>query len=55
VDRIQPVFLSATGVIVAAVAFYNRDKPTWQRDMSKLYVLAITQVMLGGLFLLLLR
>lgn len=54
-DLALPFFLSATGVLVAAVAFYNRDKPSWQRDMSKLYALAIMQVALGGLFWMLLR
>ena len=32
---------------VAAVAFVNRDKSEWQRDMGKIYVIAIGQVALG--------
>ena len=41
------LLLSGTGVAVAAIAFYNRDKPAWQRDMRAIYVLAIGQVVLG--------
>ena len=39
--------LSASGVLVAAIAFYNRDKPAWQRDMRRIYIIAIGQVALG--------
>jgi hypothetical protein len=42
------LFLSGTGVALAAIAFYNRDKPAWQKDMRAVYVLAIGQVMLGA-------
>ena len=44
---VGPVLLSISGVAVAAVAFLNRDKPEWQRDMRKIYVIAIGQVALG--------
>jgi hypothetical protein len=39
--------LSASGVLVAAIAFYNRDKPDWQRDMRRIYIIAVGQVALG--------
>lgn len=42
-----PLFLSWMGVAIAAIAYYNRDKPTWQRDMKRIYILAIGQVALG--------
>jgi hypothetical protein len=45
---VLPVLLSGSGVIVAAVAFLNRDKPEWQRSMSRILVIAVTQVMLGA-------
>jgi hypothetical protein len=35
------------GVMVAAIAFYNRDKPAWQRDMPKIMILAFGHVALG--------
>jgi hypothetical protein len=47
VDISGPLFLSGTGVLLAAIAFYNRDKPAWQKDMRAIYVLAIGQVVLG--------
>lgn len=34
--------------MVAAIAFYNRDKPEWQRDMRSIYILALGQVALGA-------
>ena len=37
------------GVMVAAIAFYNRDKPEWQKDMKAIYILALGQVMLGAM------
>jgi hypothetical protein len=46
-DLSVPLLLSATGVLTAAVAFYNRDKPAWQKDMRAIYILAIGQVALG--------
>jgi hypothetical protein len=45
--------LSASGVLVAAVAFYNRDKPEWQRGMRTIYFLAFAQVALGTVTVLL--
>ena len=44
-----PLFLSGTGIAVAAIAFYNRENPAWQRDMLMIYTLAIAQVALGAL------
>jgi hypothetical protein len=43
-----PLFLSASGVAIAAIAFYNRDKPDWQRGMRQILVMAIGQVVLGA-------
>jgi hypothetical protein len=43
------ILLSASGVILAAVAFYNRDKPDWQRSMRAIYFLAFAQVAAGTL------
>ena len=40
--------LSASGVVIAAVAYHNRDKPEWQRDMRAIYILAMGQVALGA-------
>jgi len=37
------------GVMVAAIAFYNRDKPEWQKDMAAIYILALGQVALGAM------
>jgi hypothetical protein len=50
-----PLFVSGTGVAVAAIAFYNRDKPAWQKDMTGIYILALGQVMLGAMTWFLLR
>jgi hypothetical protein len=47
--------LSASGVLVAVIAFYNRDKPEWRRDMRPIYILAIGQVALGTVTAFLLR
>jgi hypothetical protein len=44
---IPGLLLSGTGVAMAAIAFYNREKPAWQKDMRAIYILAIGQVMLG--------
>jgi hypothetical protein len=41
--------LSASGVIVAAIGFHNRDKPEWQRSMRRIYILAFGQVALGAM------
>jgi hypothetical protein len=29
------------------LAFLNRDKPEWQRDMRRIYILAFGQIALG--------
>jgi hypothetical protein len=29
------LLLSGTGVAVAAMAFYNRDKPAWQKECER--------------------
>jgi hypothetical protein len=42
------LLLSASGVLVAAVAYHNRDKPEWQRDMRAIYILAMGQVAFGA-------
>jgi hypothetical protein len=47
VGLISGLMLSGSGVLVAAIAFYNRDKPEWRRDMRRLYILAVGQVALG--------
>ena len=39
--------LSASGVILAAVGFINRERPEWQRAMRPIFFLAIGQVILG--------
>ena len=41
------LILSLSGVLVMAVAYRNRDKPAWQRDMRALIVIAVGQVVLG--------
>jgi hypothetical protein len=51
---IPALLLSGPGVAVAAIAYYNRDRPGWQRDMPKLMALAIGQVALGAVTWLLL-
>jgi hypothetical protein len=47
-DLVLPLILSGMGVAVAAVAFYSRDRPDWQRNMTALMALAIGQVVLGA-------
>ena len=47
VDFMIPLALSGSGVFIAAVAYYNRGKPQWQRDMRRLMILAVGQVALG--------
>jgi hypothetical protein len=44
---IEGVLLSGMGVSIAAIAFYNRNKPAWQRDMRRIYIIAIGPLMLG--------
>lgn len=46
-DLVLPLFVSGMGVTLAAVAFYNRDKRAWQKDMKAIYILALGQVALG--------
>jgi len=41
------LILSGSGVAVAAFAYYNRDKPDWQRSMARILTLAVMQVVLG--------
>jgi hypothetical protein len=47
VNLVTSLFISGMGVAVATAAFLNRDKPEWQRDMPRLMVLALGQVLLG--------
>ena len=49
------LLLSASGVLVAAVAFHNRNKPEWKRDMRAIYIIALGQVALGTVSFLLSR
>ena len=42
-----PLLLSGSGVAIAAVAFYNRERPDWQASMPVLIALAVVQVTLG--------
>jgi hypothetical protein len=44
---VSSLILSGSGVAVAAIAFYNRDKPEWHRDMPRILFLAVMQVVLG--------
>jgi len=46
-DIVIPMLISGTGVAIAAIAYRNRDKPEWQRDMKGIYILALGQVALG--------
>jgi hypothetical protein len=55
VGLIAGLVLSASGVLVAGVAYYNRDKPEWRRDIRPIFILAIGQVGLGTLTAFLLR
>lgn len=47
---INPVALglSAIGVGLMAVAYVNRYKPAWQRDLRAITILAAGQVLLGA-------
>jgi hypothetical protein len=47
-DLLLPLVLSGVGVAVAALAFYNRAEPEWQRNMTVLMAIAIGQVVLGA-------
>ena len=44
---IPSLILSGSGVVVAAVAFYNRRDPRWQRAMPLIMAIAVGQVLLG--------
>lgn len=44
---VAPLLLATSGIVTAAVGFYNRAEPDWQRNMFAVYVLAIGQVVLG--------
>jgi len=46
-NLVPAMILSGSGVGVAAVAFYRRDDPEWQRGMVWIMGLAIVQVVLG--------
>jgi hypothetical protein len=48
-NLVLPLVLSGSGLAVAALALYNRDKPAWHRDMRTIYVIAVGQVALGAL------
>lgn len=49
-----PLVLSGTGVAIAALAYYNRENLAWQRDMRRVYIIALGQVALGAITWLLL-
>lgn len=40
--------LSFLGVALMAIAYINREKPAWQRDMRAIVILAVGQVLLGA-------
>jgi hypothetical protein len=40
--------LSGLGVGLMAVAYMNREKPAWRRDLRAITILAIGQVVLGA-------
>ena len=42
--------LSGLGVVIAVATFLNRDKPAWQRDVRRLFLLALLQVALGSMW-----
>ncbi len=46
-NLLVPLLLAGGGVAVAGLAFYNREKPDWQRNMAALMALAVGQVVLG--------
>jgi uncharacterized membrane protein len=47
-NLVIPLLLSGSGVVVAALAFVNRDKPDWQRGMTRILSIAVMQVVLGA-------
>jgi len=54
-DLVTPLLLSGTGVAIAAIAFYNRDKPDWQRNMRWIFIEATGLVVLGAVVWILLN
>jgi hypothetical protein len=54
-DLALPLFLSGSGVAVAALAYYNREKPAWQQDMKPIMLIAVMQVALGAMAWIVLR
>ncbi len=50
-----PLLLSGSGVAVAALAFYNRDEPSWQQDMKPILLIAVMQVAFGTMAWIVLR
>jgi multisubunit Na+/H+ antiporter MnhB subunit len=54
-NLLPSIILSASGVIVAALAFYYRNDRSWQRAMTWIMAVAIGQVVLGALSAVLLR
>ena len=54
-DLALPLLLSGSGVAVAALAFYNRDKPAWQQDMKRIMFIAVMQVGFGAMAWIVLR
>jgi hypothetical protein len=44
---VPSLILSGSGVVVAAMAFYNRRDARWQRAMPLIMAIAIGQVLLG--------
>ena len=55
VSLVPSVLLSASGLIVAAVAFFHRDDPDWRRAMVPIMAIAIAQVTLGVVSAVLIR
>jgi hypothetical protein len=55
VELVVPLVLSGTGVAIAALAYYNRENPAWQRDMRRVHIIAFGQVALGAITWLLLN
>jgi hypothetical protein len=55
VELVAPLVLSVSGVVIAAVAYVNRDRPDWEPRIRATYALAIGQVILGVVVWLLLR
>ena len=45
---VGPLLLSGTGVAVASVAFWNRDKPEVRQNMTFFMTVAVGHVLLGA-------